>query len=336
MNPSNKNHSAGNHTEHTGAFRESLIVSLQDILHSYGRSIAYDELAAVTGVSFMAAVAPATPGPAWWPAYGRDAFLVSAARAYGLLLRELHPPDAVPAPPPPPEFTVHFHDSYQPFIAAALERNEPVLAWAGWPEPYHRQWGVITSIDAESRRCIGRTPGAAGDGVTLVGPPIQVYIVQGYNESSLTAEQVLDDALHRAAIILNNRVDAAFGIVTGPAAFQAWRELLQAELSKPSGANAAADLCTGPARAIVAAREAAIRFLEDRSTHANETQTGIIDACLNTFRDLVACLEPVCDADVVCVKWASDQGRTVLIDTITQAADIERRAAEATGAFADP
>ena len=171
MNPPEKSRLAGLRVEAAEGQAESLVLSLQAVFRAYDREMDYDELAAVTGNAFMATCAPHAPNPSWWPAYGRDAFLERAARAYGLTLRELHPPGAAPVPPTPPEYTGHFRDSYLPFIEAAIDRDEPVLAWMGWPAPHEMLWGVITGVDAASRQCVGCSCGAPGKRVPLTGPP---------------------------------------------------------------------------------------------------------------------------------------------------------------------
>lgn len=135
---------------------DSLLLSLCAMLHAFGAEVELKTLAVLLRA-----------GPA---------SVVDAARRFGIELRDLHPPDAAPLPTPP-EFEQHFRDSYLPFIRAALERDEPVLAWMGWPPPDEKEWGIITGIDAATGRCRGRTRSSGDTDVPMVGPAVQVYTV---------------------------------------------------------------------------------------------------------------------------------------------------------------
>jgi hypothetical protein len=145
---------------------DSLMLCLQAVLRVYGREVPYDEL--------LALAPRRTEGGPEMPrdAAGQHAFLVEAAKRFGLEVRELHPPDATPLPPTPREFDWHFRDSYLPFIRTALERDEPVLAWMGWPPPDAREWGIIASLDPATGTCSGWTASGRRE---LIAAPVQVY-----------------------------------------------------------------------------------------------------------------------------------------------------------------
>jgi hypothetical protein len=332
--------------EAVGDQRESLVLSLQAVFRAYGRDLDYDELAAVTANSLMITWTPDAADPTWWPVCGRHAFLESAARAYGLALRDLHPPDAAPRPPAPPEYDLHFRDSYLPFIQSALERDQPVLAWAGWPAPHEMLWGVITDTVAASKQCIGRSCASPGQRVLLTGAPVQVYLVQDYTETRPTPGQVLSAALQRADAVFNNRLDASFGVVSGPTALEKWLDALTTEPGAPDlgqGVRPAPnglDQTRGPAdfhpclaRFLVCGRRSAIRFFERFRPHADTAQQSTMDTCLTLFRKVVTCMEPACDADYVSSRLETDSGRGELIDPLAQAIDLERRAAGAISAL---
>lgn len=163
---------------------DSLMLCLQAILRAYGVTV---ELEVLLKLHPQPIVAPAisrceSPDVGCTPAnerplhdaLARHAFLVEAARRFSLELRELHPPEAIPLPPTPREFDWHFRDSYLPFIRAALERDEPVLAWMGWPAADAREWGIITSLDPGTGVCSGWT---ASGRQRLIAAPVQVYTV---------------------------------------------------------------------------------------------------------------------------------------------------------------
>lgn len=315
---------------------ESLVLSLQAVLRAYGRDVEYDELAAVTGAAFMSTWAPDVPDPSWWPVFGRDAFLKVSAQAYGLSLRELHPPAAVPRPVTPREFDLHFRDSYQPFIRTAIDRHEPVIAWMGWPKPHEMLWGVITDIDPTSGRCIGRCCGQPDERITLSGTPVHVYLVQEYAETQPRPVDLLSAAMDRAAIVLNDRLDTGYGVTCGPTALEHWRDTLDADTAP--GAPAAAPGRNGApheyharlARFLVCNRRAAMRFFDRFRAHADAAQAERIDECAAAFHEIIARMEPACDPGQVRVRLQSDKDRRDLIDALTQAIEFERRAASIT------
>ncbi len=261
---------------------QSLLCGLGAVLSAYGRSVPRDELAAVLGDAFLFTFA-ADAGPSeQWNSYGRHAFLESAARLYGLELRDLHPPDAAPLPLTPPEFEGHFEDSYLPLVRTALEHGHPALAWMGWPPPQGAIWGVISGFDPASGRCVGQTISSSGRPVALHRAPVQVYTVQEYRETRVEPAQVLAAALDHAAVILNNRIPANYRVVSGPASLEAWR------------ASPSTIIETGVhrklAQSFVADRRAALRFFAKHRHGADTDQIRIIDEYGRIFERQTAAL----------------------------------------------
>ena len=114
-----------------------MVCLLKAVLRSSGGGdsveVGDDDLCAVLGRPLLC---PALPGEArleCWAAAGHDAFLVDAARLFGLSLRALQPPRATRGLEQAAEFAQHFEASYLPFVAAALAHGQPVLAWSGPP-----------------------------------------------------------------------------------------------------------------------------------------------------------------------------------------------------------
>ena len=97
--------------------------------------------------------------------------VMGVARESGLEARELHPPDAAPLPLKPPEFDLHWQDSYLPFVREALNRDEPILASGGWPEDAHG-WGIITKLDTQNR-CSGQSCAGFRE---MTGPALLAYV----------------------------------------------------------------------------------------------------------------------------------------------------------------
>ncbi len=241
---------------------ESLVVALRAVLAWQGRAASYDELAAVLGVSPMFAAARAEPCPRRWKAYGRDAFLVAGARQFGLDVRDLHPPDAAPLPTAPPEFEAHFRDSYLPLIEAELAHDHPLLAWMGWPPPCADDWGVITGRDVRRRVCLGRVAGRVG-AVRLEAAAVQVYAVQGCPGPAAVPVERAASAVERARIALRGEWPPAFGIETGAAAIEAWRERLDVSEFCPRCAPHDAGCCEALVRVLVSGRRSAARFFRE-------------------------------------------------------------------------
>jgi hypothetical protein len=304
---------------------ESLVLALQAVLRAYGREVGYDELAGLTGVAFMTTRAIGEPDPGRWPAHGRHAFLVPAARMYGLELRELHPPDAAPLPVVPPEFAEHFRDSYEPFIVEAMARDEPVLAWMGWPSPHEMQWGIITAVANESRRCFGCTAGLADVRSTLTGPPVQVYVAQNYTATEPESEDVLQAALARAAIILGNRLDPSFGVVTGPAALAEWRGWLMEALDRKPDVPATVEFHSQLARVFVSGRRTAARFFEKYHAAAARSHRAAVEVCRVAFREAATLLEPSATPSKLGAALESDASRQELVDALARVIECEQR-----------
>jgi hypothetical protein len=154
---------------------DSLVACLEAILRALGREISYDELLGLTEIGQRnSADSGGVTDAKQSSLHGRHDFLRECARKYGIEIRELHPPDAAPQPPAPQEFEWHFRDSYLPFVRTAIERDEPVLAWMGWPPPHESDWGIITAVDPATGGCTGWTFGGPR---SLESAPVQVYLI---------------------------------------------------------------------------------------------------------------------------------------------------------------
>ncbi len=165
----------------------------------------------------------------------------------------------------------------------------------------------------------------------LEGPPVQVYLVQDFVDATPQPEQVLHAAIERASAAMNDGLDPSFGVVSGPAAMEKWREAL-------SAGKGAADTDPGRepaefhprlARFLVSARRAAVHFLERFRPYADAAQSAIIDECVDAFGQTVACMESAGDPGQVRTQLQTEQGRSELIDALTRATESEQRAARA-------
>lgn len=171
--------------QHAGEY-ETLAVALRAVLAGDGDPPPYEELVSVLGLGGTV-VAVRDDCLGWWPTYGRDVALLSAARLYGVLLRELHPPAAAEGLDAAEQYAVHYHDSYEPLIRRALEVGQVALAWRGWPEPHDREWGVITGSSSEG--CTGWAVGTTAEPTMMTGPAWQVYIVERVERPGMLSDE---------------------------------------------------------------------------------------------------------------------------------------------------
>jgi hypothetical protein len=315
------------HVNEVGGPCASLVLSLQGLLEAYGRRTELWELAAVTGNAFMVTYAAAAPVKQRWNMYGRHAFLEPAARAFGLTLRDLHPASAAPVPNTPPEFFGHFRDSYMPFVEIAISRDEPLLAWMGWPPPHEAIWGIVTGIESASRSCFGQTMYSRGKPVTMTGPAVQVYTVQEYAPAKSAAPVLIDAVLERAAVVLNNRLDPSFGVLSGVAAFRRWREVLASGEEATDDAALPCSMHPLMIQAVIGGRQAAIKFFHSRRALASPSHLRIMDAYTSLFHEMIELLKPFAEEESLAMNGESTQRRRELADALGLVAAIEERAA---------
>lgn len=308
--------------------RESLVACLQAILRVYGRDANYHELMSLTGAAFMTSYAADAPPNMRWNVCGRHAFLVAAARLYGLELRELHPPDAAPSVPVPREFDWHFRDSYLPFIRTGLDRDEPLLAWMGWPAPHSAEWGVITCLDESTNRCRGMTRGGNAE---LVAAPIQVYQVIGYEPPETDCDYLVDVVVKQARTIQGGGVDPCYGVSTGMSALSGWRRILETLSQDADERTAARDGFKACLGGMIDGRDSATRFFAALKGQVGQRHLSLIEEWLMAFEGTAGGLAPWRDAPVIDEAFASGApapGLMPLLDLMVEnentAADILR------------
>jgi hypothetical protein len=214
-------------SEHSGPGTENLTRSLACVLRSAGAQPNDDDLNAALGLPWMTVAVPREPCVARWPAYARDFKLVKAARLFGLRIRDLHPPDAATGLDRAPEYFQHFDASYRPLIQRALEHGQAVLAWQGWPSPHEMDWGIVTATSADGVGFRGVTPLGSLQGVTVMTPPIQMYVVEDITPVQPDSAAIVWIALEAADQVLGDRLDPRLGVATGPAAYEVWAERIR-------------------------------------------------------------------------------------------------------------
>ncbi|UCE58747.1 MAG: hypothetical protein JSU63_15040 [Phycisphaerales bacterium] len=238
----------------------SLTHSLHEVARGAGLDIDFDDLHATMGLPLMTCAVRDQPRVDLWLLCARDAFVVPAARLFGMIIRELHPPEAARGLDHAPEFGQHFCASYLPLVERALENNQLVLAWQGWPGECEHMWGIITGRCESGVGLVGRivrppTASASTSDLRLVTPPLQLYVVEAMTPAPASAEELLSVALDHARSALNNEVGERFGAVTGPGAYDEWI----GRLSQDDAGRA--DDHRRLAASLIANHESMIRFL---------------------------------------------------------------------------
>jgi hypothetical protein len=221
---------------------ESLAACVRAVLLYFGRDTSYEELVSALGLG--AVVTSSSDSFVHWASYSRDTSLESTAAMYGMRLRELHPPEAATGLSKSAEFAQHFQDSYVPLMCRALEHEQLVLAWGGWPPPCAHAWGVVTGERAgqftglipptwtDFEPSAGRGASAAATGAieaALAGAAEQVYVIEAYEVSTCGAPDVrtlLRHVADQAAAAWENRWARRSDVHSGPVAYAAWRTWL--------------------------------------------------------------------------------------------------------------
>ena len=333
----------------------SLPLAASAIAHRAGYELDLDALCAVLGLSWTAITVPSEPDLARWPLYARDAFVVDAARLFGLTLRPLHPPEAARGLEVAAEFEQHFDASYRPLILRALENDQPVLAWRGWPQvkdtAIELAWGLV---EVESQQ------GCGFEGIVLGGrtenhsrllilerPPVQLYVVENVEPTQPDRDELFDMALSHARLVMNNMLQDRFDVLTGPQAYDLWIERLRSAPMPLSPLDKGGDRGGGPsvgrartpaephgaendrvallpahlslAASLIAAHESAIRFLQSYKQSGRGKNLVIIEAVSALCQTVVSCLQGAATAATQSVDLADSQTRDSLTNVLTHA-----------------
>lgn len=302
----------------------SLTLAVQSIARDAGCDIDVDDLHAALGLPLFTCAVPAQNDLACWPMYGRDAFLVPAGQLFGLTIREVHPPEAAVGLNRAAEFVQHFEASYRPLIARALENNQPVLAWQGWPGDQALMWGIINDTCKDGVGFTGATP-ATPDGptpmktTTLITPPVQVYVVETVMPRRPEADELLNLALDHAWRMLRGEPSSRFGVLTGGAAFRFWADRIKAHRGLAPVNPVFVRGHYRLAASIVAAHRSAIRFLERHSARAGGKYDSVIKPLAAVCRQVVSGLAGSTDFAAVRGLMATPEGRAKLAGEVATA-----------------
>jgi len=311
---------------------ESLALALQAVAKADGAQLHYDDICAALGTSFTAVSTTFDPVPGWWMTYGRDIFVVPAAKLFGIELRPLHHQRVGINMLAADEFHQHFEKSYKPLIRQALKNNQPVLTWQGWPEFRWPFWGVITKQSNDTLE--GTTMWSNGINQQLIEPAMQCYVVEfcdpiepPRDKLFATAIRHVDSCMNRAPFvpaILDPEVPA---IVTGPTAFNAWEDWLESEHFGNPDQDQSWNEHRQNAEFIAAARMSAARFLNRQKDIAGHDQLEIIDQAVACCESIAERLTEARDEQKVRTLFATEQGRQTLLQAVHAAEADDRRLA---------
>lgn len=264
---------------------ESLPATLRAVFAHYGSHRPYDSLLAALGLGMLIAARPDEPLRCW-PSFGRDARLPEAAALFGLRLRALHPANAADGLGRSPEFALHFHDSYQPLIRAALDHRQPVIAWRGWPAPSSRCWGLIAA--EREGTLFGYTLFQNGNPVPLLDPAHQVFVIEDYQppRPPPTLDDILTLARRNTVELWHGLRLETTGLLSGPRAYQAWSEYLRRQDVENSSELGLLHQHRLAVQALLAARRSLIAFLHRFDPAIHPLAARWAQACEKTIEIL--------------------------------------------------
>jgi len=289
----------------------------------------------------MSIAVPGEPDLGCWPMYARDAFLVEAGRLFGMTIRDMHPPEAARGLSDAAEFTQHFDASYRPLVLRALEHDQPVLAWQGWPGEARLLWGIITGTSDAGIGLRGRTacpgevrPNRPPEVVTLDHPPVQLYVVETVAATQPDPQELLDLALEHARKVLNDALHDRFGVITGPAAYDAWIERRKVGRASPAEAPTASrraepDLATAEGHrrlvsSVMAMHLSAYRFLSQIRTRISQPAAASLAELEKLCADIIRVLGEGVDPARVDANARERDGQDRFMAVLEQARDLTK------------
>ncbi len=205
----------------------SLTGALHHLMCASGCEVDVDDLHAALGLSLMFCASKDAPTDRW-PTLARDAFIPKACKLFGMIVRDLHPPEAARGLGSAETFEQHFVASYLPHIERAIENGQSVLAWQGWPGE-QSAWGILSQRSAEgiglagiafSGMTVGKK--ATSDIVSLTCAPLQVYVVEINAPTLPPTTSLLRMTMRHTQQAWSPTVGERFGVLLGKHAAEHW------------------------------------------------------------------------------------------------------------------
>lgn len=318
-----------------GLAHAPLACILQAVLRSTGPGgcpgIDDDDLAAALGRPLLCAAVPGDVRLSCWAATGHDAFLVNAARLFGLSLRGIQPPQAAHGLEQAAKYAQHFQASYLPFVLAALSHQQPVLAWSGPPLARGESpgWALITrgcengaglaglTFEAPDPRRAGSVQTLRPREVVFEQPLVQLYVVEECTPVEPAPAKLLELALAHARQSVSGVLDECFGVVTGVAAYDHWIKVIRA-----ADAGSAEPLAPGHAQLaalVVEGARSGERFFARHAESAPTKQRELVQTLAAVCHEIAQALAPGLDATALPSRLANPAGITELIEQLSTA-----------------
>jgi len=276
----------------------SLPLAVRAVLQQAGHDVDLDDLCAVMGLPFLFTAVPDEPNLSRWLMYARDAFLIPAGRLFGLTIRELHPPDAARGLDRAEEFRQHFDASYRPLILRALEHNQPVLAWRGWPPPFDLHWGLVTETCAEGVAFRGPVF-ESRDGhrdLVLQTPATQCYVVESIEPLPPQREAIFKMALWHAHVICRTDLSNSLNVLAGTRAFEEWHRRAQSDDWTTEESQKRFEQCVRLAHDVRTMFASVPRILEELSQTFGPDERQLMNFAATCCHKIITDLELLMDA----------------------------------------
>ncbi len=307
----------------------SLSLALESLLRWAGANTSYRSLNASLALPLRTTAVRRSACLGWWSTHGSDAFLGETAQMFGLRIRALHPPDAAVGLSGHQPFEQHFEASYAPLVRRALEHDQPVIAWQGWPDARAWLWGVITGVCKEGLGFCGTVMWSHGKVVPIVKPPIQLYVVEEVVPSEPGEEEMLGAAAVRFQKVAHNAVEHDPDVVTGVEACDAWLERLRSEEVCPTCGVRGGRCHVQHARFISADRGSGARFFGHYRDGAGGAIRGVIEALVAECQGSIDSLATSRDPGAVDVLIRTAEGREALAAGVRAARTFDQATAAA-------
>jgi hypothetical protein len=306
----------------------SLTLAVSALLRWAGADVQYRSLNAAMALSLRTTAVRGKTCLGWWSTHASDRFLPQAADMFGIRIRELHPPEASTGLADRSQFAQHFEASYAPLIRRALENQQPVLAWQGWPDARASLWGIITGISDDGVGFSGTTMWSRGQRVPLVLPPVQVYVVEDIHPKRPAADELLAQAVLRFHRTMHDRsLDES--IVMGSTAYEEWFQRLESDEVCPTCGDRGGRCHVQHARCVTSDRSSAIRFFLHYRDGADKEVRNCLDALLVQCRGVIDVLTASRDDAAVDALVDTSQGRRALRLAVRAAQSFDAATADA-------
>lgn len=293
-----------NHFRYCG----SLALALEAILASFGRTMPYSWLAALTGESFSISGRTGDWG-SWWPGGGNTNYLEEIAEVVGIRAFRMfvnNGSDSLQRL----QLTV---DSALPLIRQGLRSDGAVLARARWGKNPGTSWGVLATVDDSNPAIQAYSIGSASP-QPLTGEILEIYTVQPKTVSEPEPAVVLATALEHALELSLSLAEVDTGWRSGLDAYDALIAGLDTAPA-PEVLSTRQEQFHRLVWALIGCKQTASVFLEEmREALVDETE--LLDEAISAHRTILSKLEGLLQAGISLASSADRQRIQVALNEI--------------------